>query len=1198
MRVKSLAVLSCLVSATLASSASCGNDPATRPAQRPIAPGSTMAGLSVFRDIGDAALGRALDALVAQGVGTVVAESEVRGWVRDPAPDEALMARVADAAHARGLSVAWSIPSLAVTTPGAAITKQSLGIAHPDWLQIPPALVEDEDDEIAWLCPTGPARADLLARVQRFAATGIDGLVVDAPELVPARGPEPFACPELKAAFAAKHGVEAPPRVDCAHEDAPIGACVAVWKDPAWGAWIRYRHEVLAELEGEIARVARAANPSIDVLVRTRTLDHNLATELGHDATFSPRVPGLRHLWDATPPSGAEGMRRALADDWIHRKTVTKLGRAIDRDGATWAVTHGDREWDAEAAMAIALSSQASPLEVRTPYLSVSASTDLRTRAFAWIRAHAEPLFSSTSLARVAIVHAPAARDAIDFGHGPGLWSFREPPLVGFSGAVTSAPDPTWWTDSADDAVDELEVVGELRGVAKALSHLGVPYAIEPLERGTADDLRRYDVVFAPSVAALSDAQAAALRGYVEAGGTLVSTGLSQAALDELGRPRPELAIADVLGFGATTRPPSEATLERAFGAGQVVHAQALLGRRYLRYEDPRALAFVRSALARERVPSMLREPRPGILVDRYALGDAEQVVHVINLVGADGSGLEPTAEEEVELVLDVPRNVERITVSQFPSTEPDQELPFASGADPAQVIVKVRVRRYALLRVKLGAEAVAPSSVVSGPPTVAKLSDLEGFAGHSVVLEGSGFGFAQGTVRYGERPCKVTAWRPDRIVVSVPDDAPVGDSSLVVEAATGVTAPVAFSVRPSTLVPTPAMTNAYTFVRQKMRSPFGGIFSNYVDHPPEPGDEGVYPYGHHQTAEHLGLMLWVAAAMIDHAAFEDAYTFLEQRMVSPRRDVVNWAVDKDTAVPLLSSDRPDEPPVNSNAPLDDFRVVRGLVAGYMQWKDERYLWMARRIGQGLFRSSIGRSLEMPEFPDGIVAYAYNWPELGGTGRVDLEVIPIDYADLWTMTWLSTWDARWKGTIQSSIALMERASIPESGQFWNSYLPATKTLSGDFEYRDTIAGQKIKTIQSLWIAIHLARVGRKDAAKKALDFYKAQYLTKGRIAEYLEPNGQDCIEPHFDETRKGGEARIYAQVARLAFHLGDKAFADELIAKKILAEQVVDPASPIYGSIGMSIYGDGDAEAWNTLESLLTLALQQGSPVVAASFAL
>jgi hypothetical protein len=53
-----------------------------------------------------------------------------------------------------------------------------------------------------------------------------------------------------------------------------------------------------------------------------------------------------------------------------------------------------------------------------------------------------------------------------------------------------------------------------------------------------------------------------------------------------------------------------------------------------------------------------------------------------------------------------------------------------------------------------------------------------------------------------------------------------------------------------------------------------------------------------------------------------------------------------------------------------------------------------------------------------------------------------------------------------------------------------------------------------------------------------------------------------------------------------------VIAEKIMTDQVTTPRSPLYGNIGASTTDPDDAEAWNTLESLIALTLQRGSPVV------
>ncbi len=75
-----------------------------------------------------------------------------------------------------------------------------------------------------------------------------------------------------------------------------------------------------------------------------------------------------------------------------------------------------------------------------------------------------------------------------------------------------------------------------------------------------ADELSRYAVLVLPNAAALSDAQAEAVRQYVRKGGGLVATG-ETSLCDELGRPRGDFALADLFGVSYQGRP--KAPLQR-----------------------------------------------------------------------------------------------------------------------------------------------------------------------------------------------------------------------------------------------------------------------------------------------------------------------------------------------------------------------------------------------------------------------------------------------------------------------------------------------------------------------------------------------------------------------------------------------------------------------------------------------------------
>ena len=276
-------------------------DEVVRPPSPPWSAGETVAGLELTRDVSAEAIGRLLDPLVKQHATAVIVTSEASRYLVDGEVEAqaGLMARTADAAHTRGLKVLWSVPSLRVISLDGIDTKLSMGNAHPDWLSIAAEpLEEDGADEVAYLCPEGGYRAQLFARTARFSATGIDGLVMDAPKMPPPRGGSPFLCSDYKLLFKRETGLEVPARVDCLGEDALNGACFEVWNDPAFRRFVRHRHEALGKLQAALVDAVRTANGgTFQLWFRDGDLDTNGATESGNDASFVRGDASAARLW-------------------------------------------------------------------------------------------------------------------------------------------------------------------------------------------------------------------------------------------------------------------------------------------------------------------------------------------------------------------------------------------------------------------------------------------------------------------------------------------------------------------------------------------------------------------------------------------------------------------------------------------------------------------------------------------------------------------------------------------------------------------------------------------------------------------------------------------------------------------------------------------------------------------------------------
>ena len=84
-------------------------------------------------------------------------------------------------------------------------------------------------------------------------------------------------------------------------------------------------------------------------------------------------------------------------------------------------------------------------------------------------------------------------------------------------------------------------------GMYHALVEARVPFELVHEAFLTADRLDRFKVLVLADAAALSDAQCAAIRDYVQRGGSLVAT-FASSLFDEFGQRRPDFGLADVFG--------------------------------------------------------------------------------------------------------------------------------------------------------------------------------------------------------------------------------------------------------------------------------------------------------------------------------------------------------------------------------------------------------------------------------------------------------------------------------------------------------------------------------------------------------------------------------------------------------------------------------------------------------------------------
>lgn len=1052
-------------------------------------------------------------------------------------------------ARKKGLRAVVYYPSLESITENGLDVPSTMYKDHPDWVQQgmdgkPNVFYGTEEfwvesrDESAWLSPNGPYRQVYLQRVKALAETGLDGIWVDVPLFMDTGATWPGVEPASQQAFMAwarargLNSIEPPTRPD--------------WSDPKFRAWIRWRHENLADFLKAVHDEALSVNPEIWVIVENFPMDYLDATDKGLDGAFVPDAERLFRVWEVDSVSNTLGMKWATPEDFTSKIAMFKWGREADFGRPSWAFSYGNEPRDAGLVMAAALAVGLAPFEVKTPEMFNTVGSEFRRLWFGFVEEH-QDLFPETEReARVAIWYSSASRDYLDYPLGRGHYGLY---------VNTAAPieDPDWWATEEEDSCIFKPHLGGWRGAAHNLTQLRIPFRPVLSPGRPLDRLKGIDFLWLPNVKAMAREDVEAVTRFVEQGGVLLATGEYPGGLDELGEPLGLDRFEKVFGTSAKDK-----GIVRRLGKGLAIYWPFDLAREsFDAFSDPDQAAHALSEV--ERVVRIhvedaviIEEPR-WLHVEISRPRPDRMVLYLVHFGGLK----QPIVQEvqDVRIILKAPEGKRVLAVQAFSTDEAAKVGPL-DIKEVAQGYYEftAKVDVFSVFDVSIGPEEVVGPEPYEGPRFKDSLREEAAFSGLRFVLE---------------------------------------------------------KMRDHTLP-------------QPWRY---GVWTNLLD-VDAPTD--VYAYGHKVTSETMGLMLEVSACLKDAQAYNEALTYVRDLMVSPLYAVVNWAMDPKLGRPVLQQDEPSAPWRNGNAPIDDLRVVRALIKGASQVQSEESLAIAKKILRGLYWTSVtdrdrDQYRDFADYEGGLIAYAWNWEEVSdeslvppalatGLGETDVDIIPLSYQDLEALAMATRLDPRWREVLAAATRFVLDSEVKVDGQptglFWNGLVRETREFIGDFEYPETSRGKNLKVIQVLWTALHLAMLASirpeavdgdtlqaaEAAAQRSLHFFKAFYAAEGRVPEYLTPSGRDvpacvegqpegCLIPEL-ENLWYGEARIYALLARLALALGDHEFASELIERHILADRVDDPMDPSYGQIGVSTSGAGDAEAWNVLESVLTLCLE------------
>jgi hypothetical protein len=313
-------------------------------------------------------------------------------------------------------------------------------------------------------------------------------------------------CESCRAAFPTAASADLPARVD--------------WDDPVYRAWVKWGYARRTEIWDESNRVAHeAGGPDCHWLGMGQGDPSRMCADFRHPKTIWSRAP-------------------IVMLDWQTRRA----GEGFQANGVAGRMVHGVLGWDRLVPESTALY-----LGPTRPMFRKASKPEPEARLWAvcgmaagiqpwWhhLGARHDDRRQLRTAERLSRWHAENEAYLVD----------RRP--IATVGLV--------WSEANIDAYGRGEsatrAVAPFAGLAEALGLHRIPWQAvhaDLVER----DAPELDVLVLPNLAAMSDAQGAAVRRFVESGGGLVATG-ETSLYDEEGGRRTDFALADLLGAHAT----------------------------------------------------------------------------------------------------------------------------------------------------------------------------------------------------------------------------------------------------------------------------------------------------------------------------------------------------------------------------------------------------------------------------------------------------------------------------------------------------------------------------------------------------------------------------------------------------------------------------------------------------------------------
>jgi hypothetical protein len=595
-----------------------------------------IAGLSLTPAMTDAEVEALVVQRAAENVSVVELDSGLSYYLDDAGFDAqvAFLDRVAARVHAHGMNAVIYYPSLEVVTTNGETLAHSMYKDHPDWIQVsidgtPNVFYGSKEhwvrpgEESAWLSPNSAYRDYFLGRVRKLAGTGLDGIWADVPIYLDTGTPWADASPPASAAFRAWTAARG------LGGGAGLAPPAAVnFADPVFRSWLEWRHDNLGAFIEDIRSAVVAVKPSFVTVVESFPVDDMDGTAVGLDGAYRRDGRNLIRVWEVDSVSNTNAMQWSTIEDFSVKIGMFKWARAAEHGNPAWVFSYGNQAPDARLVLGAAAAAGVSPFECKTPDMTTTVDTSMRTSWFGFLRDHSAELLDQPRLAQVGVWFSSATRDYQDFPEGGefGLYLNTRPPVS----------DPDWWASSAQDSALPKPHLAGWRGAAHALFQLAIPFraVLDPGE--PAAEIAGLPLVWLPDVGAISDASAAMLDAYVSGGGVLLATGRVPGTLDATGAARAGSALAGLFGFTPGTVPGPSTT---AHGKGFAIYEPSVLGKDLFTAsgnptQTAASLAKV-EALVRAHVASPVEVGAgPGVLVEVSQPSATRHNLFVLNYSG------------------------------------------------------------------------------------------------------------------------------------------------------------------------------------------------------------------------------------------------------------------------------------------------------------------------------------------------------------------------------------------------------------------------------------------------------------------------------------------------------------------------------------------------------------------------------------